>query len=119
MKALKGLRRLVDEKPSKSTMVPTLAAHLAVLEREIKPLRWDKSVYIGSDIRFPVFAKMAGFQLMGDPDVRSGHMIDWPLHPDDLDRMEDQYFVDLKRESDKHTREMWKAQNEIARRADG
>ena len=38
---------------------------------------------MGSDIRFPFFARQAGFTLWGDPDVRCGHMLNYPLSPDD------------------------------------
>jgi hypothetical protein len=50
---------------------------------EFRPLRCLKSV-IGSDIRFSFFAREAGFDLYGDPDVRCGHMINYPLSPDDF-----------------------------------
>jgi hypothetical protein len=52
-------------------------------EEQIRPLRADKSETIGSDIRFPFFAREAGFTLYGDPDVRCGHMAHYEIHPDD------------------------------------
>lgn len=45
-------------------------------------LRGTKDV-IGSDIRYPIFAKQAGFTLWGDPDVRPKHIVQYPLSPDD------------------------------------
>lgn len=55
-----------------------------VLGEEIRPLRGDfDGDIVGSDIRFPWYAKAAGYQLMGDPDVRPGHYLDYPLSPDD------------------------------------
>ncbi len=53
-----------------------------ILKDEIKPLRGVKDV-VGSDIRFPYFARLAGYPLYGDPSVRCGHMINYPLTPDD------------------------------------
>jgi len=52
------------------------------LQSEFKPLTAANDV-IGSDIRFPYLAKSVGYQLYGDPDVRCGHNLNYPLHPDD------------------------------------
>jgi hypothetical protein len=51
-------------------------------EESIKPLRGKKDV-VGSDLRFPFFAREVGFTLYGDPDVRCGHITHYPLSPDD------------------------------------
>lgn len=83
MQAIAGLRALVTDKPRPSTLMPALAYHLATLESEIRPLRADREI-VGSDIRFPFFALQAGYQLMGDPEVRCGHVVDYPLNPDDF-----------------------------------
>ena len=56
---------------------------IETLREEIRPLRYDK-VPVGSDIRFPFFARTAGYQLYGDPDVRCGHLLHYPLSPDDF-----------------------------------
>jgi len=48
----------------------------------IRPLRMKKDP-VGSDLRFPFFARQAGYDLWGDPDVRCGHMIEYPLEPSD------------------------------------
>ena len=85
MSAIKGLQAIRDEKPSMNILRPALAAHLQVLENEIRPLRVIKSP-VGSDIRFPFFAAQAGFTLWGDPDVRPAHMLNYPLSPDDYSR---------------------------------
>jgi hypothetical protein len=45
-------------------------------------LRGEKDI-IGSDIRYPILAKQAGFTLWGDPDVRPKHIVSYPLSPDD------------------------------------
>jgi hypothetical protein len=54
---------------------------------KIRPLRGDKSVIIGSDIRFPFFAREAGYTLYGDPDVRCGHMAHYSITPEDYSAM--------------------------------
>jgi hypothetical protein len=82
MKALAGLRELAETKPRRDVGYPALEHHLSVLEQEIRPLRADNEV-VGSDIRFPFFARQAGYQLWGDPDVKCGHVVDYPLSPND------------------------------------
>ena len=52
------------------------------LNENIRPLRGVKDP-AGSDIRFPFYAKQAGYTLWGDPDVRVPHMLNYPLSPDD------------------------------------
>lgn len=53
------------------------------LAEEFKPLRGMKD-NIGSDIRFPFFAKQAGYALYLDPSVRPGHVYNYPITPDDF-----------------------------------
>lgn len=53
-----------------------------ILREEIRPLRVVKDL-VGSDIRFPYFAKMAGFDLWLDTSVLCGHMLNYQLHPYD------------------------------------
>lgn len=57
-----------------------LAAKL--LKREFRPLRGMKD-NVGSDLRFPFFAKQAGYDLYLDPSVRPGHKINYDLTADD------------------------------------
>lgn len=90
MGAISGLRALVNEQPGGSTLWPALREHVATLEREIRPLRWVKDM-VGSDIRFPFYAREAGFILQGDPDVRPAHVLDYPLSPDDYDGLPPEY----------------------------
>lgn len=52
-------------------------------KKKLKPLRAMKDV-VGSDIRYPFYAKAAGFTLYGDPEVRPKHILDYPLSPDDF-----------------------------------
>ena len=82
MRALAGLREIADTEPKPSVTFPALRAHLETLEAEIRPLRADSEV-VGSDIRFPFYARAAGYKLWGDPEVRPGHVLDYPLTPDD------------------------------------
>lgn len=84
MGAIHGLRGLVDAAPSEAVLRPALAQFVGVLEEEIRPLRGDKA-HVGSDLRFPFYAREAGYVLMGDPDVRVSHMLDYPLSPDDFE----------------------------------
>jgi len=57
---------------------------IEALREEIRPLRVAKD-NIGSDLRFPFFAREAGFTLWGDPDIRCGHMINYTITPTDLE----------------------------------
>lgn len=59
-----------------------LLSYVCALRDEIRPLRAIKT-QVGSDIRFPFFAKTAGFTLYGDPDVRCGHALNYFVGPDD------------------------------------
>lgn len=81
--AIKGLRELVDTAPGKRTLLPALAHHTTTLEGELRPLR-GRNDAVGSDIRYPYYAKAAGYQLWGDPDVKCGHILQYPLGPDDF-----------------------------------
>lgn len=63
------------------------AAAVHMLKEEIRPLRYVKD-NVGSDLRFPYFAREAGFTLWGDPDVRCGHLIEYAVTPEDLIRIE-------------------------------
>lgn len=57
---------------------------LDALQRELRPLRgqYDRQP-VGSDIRYPFLARAAGHTLWGDPDVRPGHVVSYPLTGDD------------------------------------
>jgi hypothetical protein len=82
--AVRSLRLLVDNPPPAANLLPALAAHTKTLEEQIRPLRVDKSI-IGSDIRFPFFARAAGYKLHGDPDAVCGHNILYPMSPKDYE----------------------------------
>ena len=57
------------------------------LAHEFRPLRGMKD-NIGSDIRFPFFAKQAGYHLYLDASVRPGHVINYYLTGDDFKQAE-------------------------------
>lgn len=79
------------------------------LNNETQPLRGTKDP-VGSDIRFPFFAKQAGYTLYGDPDVRCGHMLNYPLSPDDYSSIPDELRQQIKDNTVKEVereREKW------------
>lgn len=49
---------------------------------KIQPLRGVKDT-VGSDIRFPFYARLAGFDLMGDTGVCCEHVTNYPISIDD------------------------------------
>lgn len=77
---------------SKKILVKSLQGHeykpntvqkaLVDLLNELRPLRGVKDA-VGSDIRFPFYAKLAGFQLYGDSGVRCHHMTSYPIKFED------------------------------------
>ena len=81
MRAIGGLKNLLKERPSESTLYPALGAHVSALNDEIKMLTGVKHEIVGSDIRFPIYALKAGYQLWGDPDVACGHMMNFNIMP--------------------------------------
>jgi len=91
-----GLQALVNEKPARVNLLPALAAHTQALTEEIRPLRGAKDT-IGSDIRFPFYAKLAGFQLMCDSGVRAEHMLNYPLTADDYGGMPEQAIASMRK----------------------
>lgn len=82
MQAIAGLRTLTIENPPRPALLRALSAYTQILVEELRPLRGMKT-NVGSDIRFPFFAREAGYVLMGDPDVRPSHMLNYPLAADD------------------------------------
>lgn len=86
---------------------------IETLRREIRPLRgqFDRQP-IGSDLRYPVLAAAAGYQLWGDPDVRPGHMVRYPLVMSDYTAQPAATYAALLRDADEATgrgRELWSA----------
>ena len=62
------------------------------LRREFKPLRARRDI-VGSDIRYPFYAMHAGFQLVGDTEVRPSHVLNYALTPDDWDQVPHEHWV--------------------------
>lgn len=65
----------------KRIMAALETGDLATLREEIRPLRWVKDS-VGSDLRFPFFARLAGIDLYGDPDVMTPHVLSYPVSGD-------------------------------------
>jgi hypothetical protein len=89
LSAIRGLRTLSDTKPNETIAWPALEHHLKIIESEFRIVRGSKDP-VGSDLRFPFYARAAGYQLYGDPDVRCAHVLDHPLHPDQLSNFADE-----------------------------
>lgn len=115
MNALKGLREIVSTQPPPRILYPALDANLKVLEREIRPLRAVKDP-VGSDIRFPFYARHVGFKLYGDASVRCGHALDYPLHPDDFSGTPEESRLDLEK---RVTRDVAKERQRVKRALGG
>jgi len=83
MKAISALEGLAEAKHKPEVLYPALREHVGTLRKEIRVLRGVKDA-MGSDLRFAFFAREAGYTLYGDPGVRCGHSLNYPLHPDDF-----------------------------------
>jgi len=94
MWAINGLKDLVESKPPARVLRAAVEKYSEVLTEEIRPLRTKKNV-VGSDLRYPFYAREAGYILMGDPDVRCGHNINYPLNPNDFSQQADVYYKEL------------------------
>ena len=82
--AIHGLDSLTDPKQirSRKEAQQIFLQSVQVMKNEIRPLRGLKDS-VGSDIRFPFFARLAGFELVGDSGVMCEHMLNYPLNPKD------------------------------------
>lgn len=103
MGAIGGLRKLCESKPDTVNLYPALGAHVDTLEREIRPLRVDKKTIIGSDIRFPFYARQAGYKLFGDSGVSCGHMVNYPVSLENWTQTPDETRANLKKIRDRNT----------------
>jgi hypothetical protein len=109
IRSLRMLERLAGRPLSRALERP-IRQHVNILSEQIRPLRGTKDP-IGSDIRFPFFAKHAGYQLWGDPDVRPNHMLHYQLSPDDFTTTDDEYRAELLTQTDKKVgdaRQVWR-----------
>jgi hypothetical protein len=84
MQAVNGIKELAEGKGAgPATSKVALREFSKILAEEIRPLTGRKDNINGSDVRFPFFAKLAGYQLYGDTGVQCGHMLNYPLMPSD------------------------------------
>jgi len=81
-KLFNALKTLAAQIALKQPHVPTMEANIRVLLQELTPLRMVKDA-VGSDIRFPFYARLAGFPLWGDSGVNCGHDVTYPVKMDD------------------------------------
>lgn len=90
------------------------AGDLDTLRREIRPLKGQTDRRpVGSDLRYPMLAAAAGFQLWGDPDVTPAHMVGYPLAATDYTGQSAATYAGLIRELDEATsrgRDQWRAE---------
>lgn len=87
---------------------------LDTLRREIRPYRgqFDRRP-VGSDLRYPILAARAGFQLWGDPDVCPQHVVNYPLAGSDYTSQSAATYAGLMRDMEEATargRDLWAAQ---------
>lgn len=89
---LKAVMRALDE------------GDLATLRREIRPLRgqFDRQP-MGSDLRYPILAAAAGYPLWGDPDVRPGHVVGYPVEASDYTAQAAATYAGLLRDAEAAT----------------
>ena len=69
LKRVMGAIKMIATKPTEAQKI---------LTDEIRPLRALKDS-VGSDIRFPFYARLAGFELYGDSGVVCEHMLNYPV----------------------------------------
>jgi hypothetical protein len=81
LKRIMGAIHALDEGIGTMTRTQARAA-VDTLKEEIRPLRALKD-NVGSDIRFPFFARLAGYDMYLDTGVLCNHMLNYPLSPDD------------------------------------
>lgn len=74
---------ILDNGLSKGTLTAEQARkQVDTLKAEFVPLRAVKD-NVGSDIRFPFYAKLSGFQMYGDSGVKCWHMTNYPIKWED------------------------------------
>ena len=81
MTAIRALDDTLSMSMSKGDKAIARAA-IETLKEEIRPLRGLKDA-VGSDIRFPFFARLAGFDMYLDTAVQCAHMLNYPISPND------------------------------------
>ena len=80
------------------------AGDIEAVRREFRPLRgqFDRQP-MGSDLRYPILAYCAGHRLMGDPDVRPGHVTGYPVEAGDYTTQSAATYATLLRDADEAT----------------
>ena len=81
-KILKAIQTMNAELVNPKIDLKVISDSISILKNEIRPLRCVKDL-VGSDIRFPFYARLAGFQLWGDSGVSCGHVVNYPIKMDD------------------------------------
>ena len=81
-KLLKARQYVVEAAKGKPMDEKKVQYVLETFVNEIRPLRGIKDC-VGSDIRFPFFAQMAGFPLLGDTGVMCHHVTNYSVGLDD------------------------------------
>ena len=88
--SIKGLKRLAElndapgQSLKKEPLKTELNNYIQQLIEEFRPLRGSKDP-VGSDLRFPFFARQAGYKLMLDPDIHCKHITNYELTPSDYE----------------------------------
>ena len=81
-KLLKARQYILDTAKGKQLDEKRTKFVLETFANEIRPLRGVKDS-VGSDLRFPFFAQLAGFPLIGDTGVLCYHVANYPVGIDD------------------------------------
>jgi len=82
VKVLKAIKKMKGEISKEQIDMSVISGGISVLSDELIPLRMVKDP-VGSDLRFPFFARLAGFPLWGDSGVNCGHLVNYPIGMDD------------------------------------
>lgn len=81
-KLLRARKIILDSLTGKPLDEKKAKFALETFVNEIRPLRGVKDS-VGSDIRFPFYARLAGYELWGDTGVNCLHMTHYPVSMDD------------------------------------
>ena len=63
-------------------------------------------------MRYPFFAKLAGFQLVGDSGALCGHMLAYPLRPGDYQGMAPDYTPAMTADLTKAASQAWRIEKQ-------
>lgn len=99
MHGVNGLAALVESNPDARTFRAAAKEYSQMLSEEIRPLRCDNDP-VGSDIRFPFYARAAGFTLICDSMVQAQHIVNYPISPADYHITPDGELANLQKAVD-------------------